>query len=291
MVSSDNLRWIATDKTLQSVLDDWDNAAPWLRVQSTRVNAGQGDAVQLDQCLAPLPRAFEWLDGSAFLHHVKLVRQARGAALPPSLFTDPLMYQGGSGVLGAWNDPLDYNPDLGLDMEAELAVITGDIPRGGHEPIRLVTLINDVSLRALIPSELKKGFGFLQSKPTTSFAPFAVTPDELPYEDGRFDVDVQVWRNDERIGHPNTKAMHFSFPELIAHVTATRCLTAGTLVGSGTVSNEGDRGVACLAEARMREIIETGTAETSFLCAGERVRIAVEHEGRNVFGDIRQAVR
>lgn len=289
--------------TLQAALDDWDSAAPYLRELAARLDAGEADALPLDvsQLMAPLPRAYEWLDGSAYLNHVELVRKARGAEVPDFLQHDPLMYQGGSGVLLGARDELTLpEPAWGLDYEAELAVILGDTPQGttaqgALAAIRLVMLVNDVSYRNLIPAELAKGFGFVQSKPATAFSPFAVTLDELgaAYREGRIYLPLRSFVNDRRMGEPQAgEEMHFSFGDLIAHVCRTRALVAGTIVGSGTVSNrDPERGVSCLAELRMREIIETGTATTPFLTYGDRVRIEMlDSAGRSIFGCIDQRV-
>jgi fumarylacetoacetate (FAA) hydrolase len=241
------------------------------------------------------------VDGSAYLHHVRLVRKARGAEMPPSFLTDPLVYQGGSDTLLCGTDPVAHaSEDFGIDFEAELGVITDDVPYGvsaadalGH--IKLVVLLNDVSLRNLIPEELAKGFGFFQSKPPTAFAPFAVTPDELgaDYRDGRIHRRVEVAWNGRPFGHPNAGiGMQFGFHELIAHIAKTRPLGAGTIIGSGTVSNEEDGvGSCCIAEQRMLEIIEHGAPRTAFMKFGDTVRIEVHDDaGRSIFGAIDQVV-
>jgi fumarylacetoacetate (FAA) hydrolase len=288
--------------TLQAALDGWDTARPLLEALSARLDGGAlpGAPVDAAALAAPLPRAYEWLDGSAFLHHVRLARQARGAELPPELATDPLVYQGGSGVLQGPRDPLPGDdPGAGLDFEAEIAVIVGDVPRGvgsadAARCIRLVCLVNDVTLRNLIPRELAKGFGFVQSKPATAFAPFAVTPEALglAWREGRLHLDVRCTLNGARVGSCDAGQMHFSFPQLIAHVARTRALTAGTIIGSGTVSNEDPaRGVSCLVERRMRETLESGAARTDYLAPGDNIRIEVfDGEGGSVFGAIDQTV-
>lgn len=250
---------------------------------------------------APLPRAYEWIDGSAYLNHILLVRRARGAEPPATLETDPLVYQGGSGrLLGPRDDLLLADSTWGLDFEAEVCVILGDTPRGTRadaaEPyVRLILLANDVTLRNLVPAELAKGFGFFVSKPATAFSPFAVTPDELgdAWRGGRVHLPLRSYLNGQLCGDPDAGSeMHFSFFDLIEHVTRTRDLTAGTLLGSGTVSNRDPlRGVSCLAERRTREVLERGEAVTPFLQSGDRVRIEMLDEtGRSVFGAIDQTV-
>jgi fumarylacetoacetate (FAA) hydrolase len=288
--------------TLQAALDRWNDAQPVLAEQAARLDRGELTGTPIDGSTRwgpPLPRAYEWLDGSAFLHHVRLARRARGAEIPPELETDPLMYQGGSGVLLGPTDPLPFaDPALGLDFEAEIAVILGDVPRGADAAaasaqIRLVCLLNDVTLRNLVPRELAKGFGFVQSKPATAFAPFAVTPDQLPtFREGRLWLRVRSSLNGQVIGDCDAGVMHFSFGQLIAHVARTRALTAGTILGSGTVSNEDPaRGVSCLVERRMRETLESGTARTDYLKPGDTIRIEVlDGAGANVFGVIEQTV-
>ncbi len=289
--------------TLQQALDDWDHRAPLLRQISRELESGEAPGTELDptRLMAPLPRAYEWLDGSAFLNHVELVRRARGAEIPDFLEREPLMYQGGSGVLLGPHQELELpNPEWGLDYEAEVCAIVGDVPRGtgareAGAHIRLFTLANDVSYRNLIPSELRKGFGFVISKPATAFAPFAITPDELgPHLiSGRVHLPLRSFVNDELMGSPHAGSeMHFSFSDLIAHVCQTRALTAGTIIGSGTVSNRDPaRGVSCLAERRVREILEAGEATTPFLGYGDRVRIEMRSDDdSNLFGTIDQRV-
>jgi fumarylacetoacetate (FAA) hydrolase len=289
--------------TLQAALDRWETAERDLRALAARLDAGQETGEPLDPAAlaAPLPRAYEWLDGSAFLSHVRLTRKARGADLPPALLTDPLVYQGGSGVLLGPRDPLPFvDPALGLDYEAEVGVVLGDVPRGvsardASACVRLVCLLNDVTLRSLVPPELAKGFGFLQSKPSTAFAPFAVTPDELgaAWRDGRLHLPVRCTLNGATVGECDAGEMHFSFFDLVSHVARTRALTAGTLLGSGTVSNEDPtRGVSCLVERRMRETLASGTAQTPYLKPGDTIRIEVlDPSGRSVFGSIEQSVQ
>ena len=298
--------WIsakAIAPTLQHALDRWQECEPKLAALSRKLEQAEVVARPIDtgELLAPLPRAFEWVDGSAFLNHVRLVRRARGAEPPATLETDPLVYQGGSGVLLGPRAPFAL-PDVawGLDFEAEVCVVLGDVPRGlsrerAGSAIRLVMLANDWSYRNLIPVELAKGFGFFNSKPATSFSPFAVTTDELgsAWRDGRLHHPLVCHLNGELIGRPNAGiGMHFSFVDLIAHITKTRGFTAGTLLGSGTVSNpDADAGVACLAERRCLETLARGGPETRFLEPGDRVRIEMlDDAGHNLFGTLDQKV-
>ncbi len=306
VVSSDGARLAraaGVAPTLQAALDDWERCEPLLRALSSDMDAGRVTCEPVDPSAlhAPLPRAYEWVDGSAFLNHVRLVRKARGAEPPPTLETDPLVYQGGSGVLLAPTEPIRVaDPAWGLDFESEVVVILGDTPAGttaadAQRYVRLVTLANDVTLRNLVPNELAKGFGFFQSKPATAFAPFAVTPDELgdAWRDGRLHLAVRTTLNGELVGDPHAgPEMHFSFYDLIAHIARTRGFTAGTLLGSGTVSNEERaRGISCLAERRMIETIDSGKPATSFLKPGDRVTIeALDARGQSVFGGIAQEV-
>jgi fumarylacetoacetate (FAA) hydrolase len=289
--------------TLQAALDDWDRVAPKLQETSERLNSQRdGFAFRAEICASPLPRAYQWADGSAYVTHVELVRKARGAELPASFWTDPLIYQGGSdGFLGP-TDPIEAaDEDWGIDVEGEVAVITGDVPYGcsaaeAQLHIRLVMLANDVSLRNLTSSELAKGFGFFQSKPATAFSPVAVTPDELDdaWHEGRVHLPLLVDVNGTRLGGPHAGTdMTFSFPQLIAHAAKTRALAAGSIIGSGTVSNK-DRSVgsACLAEKRMLEQLETGAPKTPFLKFGDSVRIEMlDKNGHSIFGAIDQRVR
>lgn len=289
--------------TLQAALDDWEQVAPLLHARAQQLEAGTlpGTPVDVHALHAPLPRAYEWVDGSAYINHIVLVRKARNAELPDTLKTDPLVYQGGSGKLLGPCDPIPLvNPAWGLDFESEICVILGDTPMGTHaadaaKHVRLVMLANDVTLRNLIPPELAKGFGFFQSKPATAFSPFAVTPDELgdSWRNGRVYLPLRTHLNDVLVGDPDAgDEMYFSFYQLIEHITKTRAYTAGTILGSGTVSNADQaRGISCLAERRMLEIIETGAATTPFLQAGDRVRIAMtDASGKNIFGTIEQQV-
>jgi fumarylacetoacetate (FAA) hydrolase len=293
----------AVAPTLQAALDDWERAEPGLRAMAAQLESGElaGQPVDVDALHSPLPRAYEWVDGSAFLNHVILVRKARGAEPPETLRTDPLVYQGGSGVLlpPTADVPL-VDAAWGLDFESEVCVILGDTPLGtsakdAHRHVRLVCVANDLTLRNLVPNELAKSFGFFQSKPATAFSPFAVTPDELgaAFHDGRVYLTVRTRLNGEVVGHTQTgPEMHFSFFDLIAHITKTRAFTAGTIVGSGTVSNaERSRGISCLAERRMIEIIESGKPTTPFLKAGDTVEIELlDQAGKSVCGTIKQRV-
>jgi fumarylacetoacetate (FAA) hydrolase len=293
----------AAASSLQDALDRWAEVEPRLRALAAGLEDGRTPAMPLDaaQLRAPLPRAYEWIDGSAYLNHVRLARKARGAEPPAMLTTDPLVYQGGSGVLLGPRDPIPFGAtEYGLDFEGEVCVITGDVPMGvtsagALRHVRLVCLANDVSLRRLVPAELEKGFGFFVSKPATAFSPFAVTPDELgaAWRDGRAHLRLTVKLNGHVVGDLDTgPEMHFSFADLLAHVTRTRALTAGTILGSGTVSNEeAARGVSCLVERRAREQIELGAPRTPFLAVGDRVEIsAVGPDGRDLFGHIDQRV-
>jgi fumarylacetoacetate (FAA) hydrolase len=290
--------------TLQRALDDWGAAEPALRALAGELDAGRHDGAPIDPLRlgAPLPRAYEWVDGSAYLNHVRLVRRARNAEPPATLETDPLIYQGGSGDMLGPRDAIElHDPAWGLDYESEVCVVLDDTPLGVGEAaaanhVRLVMLANDCSLRNLIPDELAKGFGFFCSKPATAFSPFAVTPDELEasnaWRGGRFHGRVRSTYNDRMIGDCDAGAdMHFSFFELIRHIAKTRRFTAGTIVGSGTVSNvDRSRGVSCLAERRMIETIEAGAPSTPFMAVGDRIVIEAEVGGNSPFGAIDQRV-
>jgi len=290
--------------TLQRALEDWDRVAPRLETVYVALNDGgeQGFALDSDKLAAPLPRTYQWLDGSAYLTHVERVRKARGAELPEQLLTDPLMYQGGGDTLLGPRDPICLVDDnWGLDFEAEVGVITDDVPMGvspetAGEHIRLFVLINDISLRGLIPPELAKGFGFLQGKPSSALSPVAVTPDELEdaWDGKKVHLPLVTDLNRAFFGNPDAgEDMHFDFPTLISHAARTRSLSAGTLIGSGTVSNSDiRRGCSCLLEKRVLEAIETGKPSTPFLKSGDRVRIEMLNtKGRSIFGYIEQAVR
>ena len=293
-------------RTLQAALDDWERAEPGLRELAAALDAGRakGEPVVPERLAAPLPRAYEWVDGSAFLNHVRLVRKARGAEPPPTLETDPLVYQGGSGALLGPADPIPLVDERwGLDFEAEICAVLGDVPLGAKAAeasryVRLLLLANDVTLRNLVPDELAKGFGFFQSKPATAFSPFAATPDELgaAWRGGRVHLALRVTYAGALVGDCQAgPEMHFSFFDLVEHMARTRAFTAGTILGSGTVSNaDRARGVSCLAERRMIEVVDGGPGakpRTPFMKRGDRVRIEMLDEaGRSVFGAIDQVV-
>lgn len=312
VVSSDGARFVLAEgvaPTMQAALDDWDRCEPKLRALSGALakDASLGEKVDPSMLAAPLPRAYEWVDGSAYINHIVLVRKARGAEPPKTLRTDPLVYQGGSSDMLGARDPIPLaDPSWGCDFESEVAVILGDTPQGTTKEdaakfVKLITLVNDVTLRNLVPAELEKGFGFFQSKPATGFAPFAITPDELgdAWKDGRVHLPLRTWltRAGEKevlAGDPEAgPEMHFSFFELVAHIAKTRRFGAGTIVGSGTVSNEdAARGVSCLAERRTRETLESGKPITPFLAKGDRVRIQMtDASGHDLFGTIEQEIR
>jgi len=290
--------------TLQSVLDDWEQTSPLLMEVAEYLEEGaiRGEFPFVPAELAsPLPRAYHWVDGSAYVNHVELVRKARGAAMPESFWYDPLVYQGGSDdFLG----PCDVIPvvseEFGIDMEAETAVITDDVPmqtaaRNASDHIKLVMLVNDVSLRNLIPGELAKGFGFYQSKPSTAFSPVAVTPDELgdAFADGKIHLPLRTSLNGTLFGEPDCGIdMTFNFNQLVEHVTKTRRLGAGSIIGSGTISNyDRSKGSSCIAERRMLETIEHGKPSLPFMRFGDIVRIEMlDSEGRSIFGAIEQKV-
>ncbi len=290
--------------TLQAALDDWDYISPQLidRYDALKRSAG-GRAFDFEpkQCASPLPRAYQWADGSAYLSHAEVLRRARGAEMPKGYRSDPLMYQGGSDAfLGPCDDILLESEDWGMDVEGEVAVITGDVPMGttakkAGEYIRLLLLVNDVSLRNLAAAEIAKGFGFFQSKPSSAFSPVALTPDELglAWDGGKVSLPLVVEINGEVLGRPNAGVdMTFEFPRLIAYAAKTRPLAAGAIVGSGTVSNA-DRaaGSACIAEKRALETIANGEPATPFLKFGDRVHIEMlDADGNSLFGAIEQRV-
>lgn len=289
--------------TLQAALDKWPRNAQRLQETYRELCDGaiQGEPFVPERMAAPLPRAYQWLDGSAYMSHVRRVRQARGAQVPERWYDDPLMYQGGSDVmLGARDSIVLQDESWGGDCEAEIAVIVDDVPCGtpadrAQGYIRLIVLVNDISLRGLIPAELEKGFGFLHGKPPSAFAPAAVTPDELgaAWRDAKLHLPLRTRINDHRLGEPNAgENMQFNFAQLIAHAAKTRPLSAGTIIGSGTVSNEDEsRGVSCLMEQRVMEQLRDGRAQTEFLRSGDRVRIEVtDAQGASVFGTIEQTV-
>lgn len=287
---------------LLGALQDWTRAEPVLHAIDDRVRAGRAEntvELAVHRFMAPLPRTWAWLDGSAFLHHVVLVRRARGAQPPDDLWTVPLMYQGASDYLMGPNDDLPLlDVAHGMDFEAEIAVITDDVPMGtpasaAARHVKLLALMNDVSLRELIPRELQAGFGFFQGKPASSFAPFAVTPDEAgdAWRDGRLHLEMRSVLNGELFGHPHAGAMHFSFYDLIAHAARTRSLSAGTILGSGTVSNEDERlGSSCIAERRMIEKIKSGHPATRWMHPGDTIEIEMLHGRQSLFGKISQRV-
>ncbi len=289
---------------LQSVLEDWDRFAPALADAARALEAGEradAEPFQEAACAAPLPRAYQFVDGSAYVNHVELVRKARGAEMPESLWSDPLMYQGLSDVfLGPRDDIAVAREDWGIDFEAEVAVVVDDVPMGvtperAGSHIKALMLVNDVSLRGLVPGELAKGFGFLHSKPASSFSPAAVTPDELgeAWDGAKIHLPLVSRLNGRLVGRPQAGVdMTFDFRMLIAHAARTRVLSAGTIIGSGTVSNR-DRAVgsSCLAEQRMIETIEAGAPKTPFLEFGDRVRIEMlDRAGQSIFGAIDQQV-
>ncbi|MGF1607634.1 MAG: fumarylacetoacetate hydrolase family protein [Rhodothalassiaceae bacterium] len=299
--------------TLQAALDDWDNVEPQLRERQAKMIDGSMPATSFDprNCVSPLPRAYQWIDGSAYVNHVELVRKARGAEMPESFWTDPLMYQGGSdSFLGPYDDIPLGDEAWGLDFEAEVAVITDDVPMGvsadeaaGH--IKLIMLVNDISLRNLIPDELAKGFGFFQSKPSSACSPVVATPSALneAWDGRKLTLPLLSHLNGEPFGKPNAGVdMTFDFPQLIAHAARTRPLAAGTIVGSGTVSNrledgpgkpiaDGGLGYSCIAEQRMVEKITTGEIKTPFMKLGDTIRIEMlDRAGHSMFGAIDQKV-
>jgi len=291
--------------TLQHVLERWDAVSPHLRVLYEELNKGEqlNGVFNFDQAkvASPLPRAYQWLDGSAYVNHVELVRKSRGVEMPASFWTDPLMYQGGSDtLLGPRDDiPLPDEKD-GIDFEAEVAIITDDVPMGvsvkdAAKHIKLVMLVNDVSLRYLAMPEIAKGFGFLQAKPASAFSPVAVTPDELgdAWKDGKIHLPLLTYYNGKLFGKPNCgDDMVFNFPTLIAHAARTRHLSAGTIIGSGTVSNK-DRSVgsSCIVEVRTLEKLEKGESTTPFMTFGDTVKIEMlDSKGKSIFGSIEQKV-
>ena len=291
-------------RTLQRALDDWTFIAPQLEAIYLDLNHGRGRRsfdFEPANCMAPLPRAFQWADGSAYVNHVELVRKARGAEMPASFWEDPLMYQGGSDdFLGPMDDIVLAHEEWGIDFEAEVAVITGDVKMGAtpdeaHQQIRLLTLANDVSLRNLIPPELAKGFGFFQSKPATAFSPVAVTPDELgeAWKGGKVHLPLRSTWNGRLVGQPDAGVdMVFNFAQLIAHLCKTRNARAGSIIGSGTVSNkDASKGYSCIAEQRCLETIEFGQPVTQFMRFGDTIRIEMlDEKGKSIFGAIEQKV-
>lgn len=289
---------------LQQVLDDWNFLSPQLQDLYETLNQGKARHAfpfEPAQCMAPLPRAYQWADGSAFINHVELVRKARNAEVPASFYTDPLMYQGGSDdFMGPCDDIVAADEAWGIDFESEVAVITGDVPMGASpeqaiDGIRLLMLANDLSLRNLIPDELAKGFGFVQSKPATAFSPVAVTPDEAgdAWKGGRLHLTLQSTWNGRKVGMCEAgPEMTFSFGQLIAHLCKTRNVRAGSVIGSGTVSNKDwSHGYSCIAEKRAIETIEDGAPKTAFMKFGDTIRIEVKgKDGQSLFGAIEQKV-
>lgn len=300
--------------TLQQALDNWDTNAPLLEQVYRSLCAGKQDKCfefNAQLCSSPLPRAFQWADGSAYVNHVELVRKARGAEMPESFWTDPLMYQGGSDdFIGPYDDIVFANDNWGIDFEAEIAVITDDVPMGTEASsaashIRLLMLVNDVSLRGLIPGELAKGFGFFQSKPSSAFSPIAVTPDELGdnWQDSKVHLPLLSYYNAALFGKPSAgQDMTFNFSQLVAHAAKTRNLGSGTIIGSGTVSNkqgtghgsaiaEGGVGYSCIAELRMIETIREGKPSTAFMSFGDTIKIEMlDKDNQSIFGAIEQKV-
>jgi len=317
VVSRDLTRAIAVPEiatTLQFALDNWDVVAPKLQEVYITLNHDKlSDDIAFNEkeCASPLPRAYQWADGSAYVNHVELVRKARGAEMPPSFWEDPLMYQGGSDAfIGPREDIPLASESWGIDFEGEIAIVTGDVPMGvqaseARKHIRLLMLVNDVSLRGLIPNELGKGFGFFNSKPSSAFSPVAVTPDELgdAWQDGKVHLPLRSTYNGELFGYPNAgEDMTFNFDRLIQHAAMTRPLSAGTIIGSGTVSNkqgtehgsavaEGGVGYSCIAEVRMIETIRDGKPATSFMKFGDTIRMEMlDQQGNSIFGAIDQQI-
>ncbi|WP_029031545.1 fumarylacetoacetate hydrolase family protein [Salinarimonas rosea] len=300
--------------TLQAALDDWERVGPRLEDLAESLEHGAVPSFRFHEhdCASPLPRAYQWADGSAYVNHVELVRKARGAEMPESFWTDPLMYQGGSDAFLGPREPIRMADEaFGIDFEAEIAVVVGDVPMGATpeeaaRAIRLVMLVNDVSLRNLVPGELAKGFGFFQAKPSSAFSPAALTPDELgeAWDGGKLRLPLLSFVNGKPFGKPNAGVdMTFDFPRLIAHAARTRPLSAGAIIGSGTVSNkdegggpgrpvaDGGLGYSCIAEIRTVETIASGEARTPFLKFGDSVRIEMKDEaGHSLFGAIEQVV-
>ncbi|NOH97959.1 fumarylacetoacetate hydrolase family protein [Vibrio sp. 99-70-13A1] len=317
VVSKDLSRYVLVEHialTMQQALDNWDSVVVELEATYQSLNRQQLEqALQFDEslCHSPLPRAYQWADGSAYVNHVELVRKARGAEIPESFWHDPLMYQGGSdSFIGPTDDIEMADESWGIDFEGEVAIVTGDVPMGEKssdclQHIRLLMLVNDVSLRGLIPGELAKGFGFFQSKPSSAFSPVAVTPDELSdnWLDGKVTLPLVSTYNDQLFGQPNAGVdMTFSFTELVAHAAKTRPLSAGAVIGSGTVSNkqgtdfgtsieEGGVGYSCIAEVRMIETIRDGKPTTNFMKFGDTIKLEMnDSNGESIFGSISQKV-
>jgi len=306
----------ATDiaATMQQALDNWAEVEPQLKARFAQLESGDiaGENFEQSACASPLPRAYQWADGSAYVNHVELVRRARNAEMPASFWTDPLMYQGGSDTFLAPHDPIimPQTEGFGVDFEGEVAVITDDVPMGvsaedALQYIRLVMIVNDVSLRGLIPNELAKGFGFFQSKPSSAFSPVCVTPEQLGdnWADGKLSLPLVSHLNGDMFGKPEAGVdMTFHFGQLIAHAAKTRPLCAGSVIGSGTVSNkmeggpgkpvaEGGVGYSCIAEIRMIETIENGKPSTGFMQFGDKIQIEMfDKDGQSIFGQINQVL-
>ncbi len=300
--------------TMQHALDNWSTLVNLLDARYRQLNNNEIEAIPFDQsrCESPLPRAYQWADGSAYVNHVELVRKARGAEMPESFWTDPLMYQGGSDdFIGPRDDVILPSDEWGIDFEGEVAVVTDDVPMGcsaerGAQSIRLIMLVNDVSLRGLIPGELAKGFGFFQSKPASSFSPVAVTPDELgeSWQDSKVHLPLRSTYNGKLFGKPEAgEDMTFDFGQLVAHAAKSRNLGAGAIIGSGTVSNkqgtehgssigEGGLGYSCIAEVRMIETIRDGKPSTPFMQFGDKIKIEMlDQSGESIFGAIEQQIK
>jgi len=314
VVSRDLARYCLADEvapTLQAALDDWSNARPALEAIAARLDESGGEPFDEKACASPLPRAYQWADGSAYVNHVELVRKARGAEMPETFWTDPLMYQGGSDAFLGPRDNIPMADEAwGIDFEAEIVVVTDDVPMGvsaeqAIQHIQLVMLVNDVSLRNLIPGELAKGFGFFQSKPSSTFSPVAITPSELgdAWQDGKVHLPLLSYLNGAAFGKPESGIdMTFNFGQLVAHAAKSRPLGAGALIGSGTVSNklndgpgksieDGGVGYSCIAEVRTIETINNGKPNTSFMKFGDTVRIEMKDaSGQSLFGTIDQTV-
>jgi len=314
VVSKDLARCASAESvapTLQAALDNWENLQPSLQALAEQLEAGGGQAFDQSSCASPLPRAYQWADGSAYVNHVELVRKARGAEMPSTFWTDPLMYQGGSdSFIGPRDDIPMADEAWGIDFEAEVTVVTDDVPMGvsaqdAVQHIKLIMLVNDVSLRGLIPAELAKGFGFFQSKPSSAFSPVAITPDELGdrWRDAKVHLPLHSALNGEAFGKPEAGVdMTFDFGQLVAHAAKTRPLGAGAIIGSGTVSNklsdgpgkpiaEGGVGYSCIAELRTIETINDGKPTTPFMRFGDRIRIEMNDEhGASIFGAIDQVI-
>ena len=306
VVSKDNKKWAGAEQiapNLRIAVENWAKTKPELENLYNKLNLGQTPAqeVKEEDFLSPLPRAFQWIDGSTFIQHIKLVRKSRKAPLPETLTTIPLVYQGaGDSFLAPSEEIPQSSFSHGTDFEGEVAVVVDDVPMGvsvqkAYDHIILFLIVNDVSLRAIALEELKRGFGFLQSKPSSSFAPFAVTKEELgeSWKEGRIHLPLIVNFNGEFFGKANAGEMHFNFAELISHCAKTRKLTAGTIIGSGTVSNENpDKGSSCLVEKRTLEKIQTGSAQQSFMKEGDHIEIKMlDNKGQNIFGTISQKVK